>query len=80
MFASIKNKWIYVPKTLPILASAAFSFSAFCPLTYRSSLRLQIYDTPYPALLFTPEVTISPNFPGYTPKELPRLSQSLVDS
>ena len=83
MFMSIKNIWIYVPKTaktFPILASVAFSFSAFSPLVYRSHLRLQMYDTPYPVILFTPKVTISPNFLGYFPKELPRLPQSLVDS
>ena len=80
MFVSTKIMWTYVPKSLPILASVAFSFSAFSPLIYRSNLRLQIYDTPYPALLFTPEVTISPNFLNYSPKELLRLPQTLVDS
>jgi len=80
MFVSIKSSWSYVAKSLPILASVAFSFSAFSPLVYRPSLRLQIYDTPYAALSFFPEVTVSPNFLGYSPKELPRLPQSLVDS
>lgn len=40
MFVSIKSSWSYVAKTLPILASVAFSFSAFSPLVYRPSLRL----------------------------------------
>ncbi|KAL4103296.1 hypothetical protein QTP88_018673 [Uroleucon formosanum] len=80
MFVSIKSSWSYVPKTLPILASVASSFSAFSPLVHRPSLRLQIYDTPYAALLYVPEVTVSPNFLGYSPKELPRLSRTLVDS
>lgn len=68
---SAKNVWIYAAKTLPILASVAVSFSAFS---------LQTYDTPYLAHLFTPEVTTPPDFLGYTPKELPRLPQSSVDS
>ncbi|KAL5239738.1 hypothetical protein ACI65C_007148 [Semiaphis heraclei] len=55
MFVSIKSSWSYVAKSLPILASVAFSFSAFSPLVYRPSLRLQIYDTPYAALSFFPE-------------------------
>ncbi|KAL4156135.1 hypothetical protein QTP88_000170 [Uroleucon formosanum] len=80
MFVSIKSSWSYVPKTLPIFASVASSFSAFSPLVHRPSLRLQIYDTPYAALLYVPEVTVSPNFLGYSPKELPRLSRTLVDS
>jgi len=74
----IKNIWTYVSKTLPILASVAFSFSSFSPLNHRSSSRLQIYDTPYPALLFTPKVTISPHFLGYASKDLPHLPQTMV--
>jgi len=80
MFVFIKSSWSYVDKTLPIPASVAFSFSTFSPLVYRPSLRLQIYDTPYAALSIFPELTVSPNFLGYSPKELPRLPQSLVDS
>ena len=80
MFVSIQSSWSYVAKTLPILASVAFSFSALSPLVYRSNSRLQFYDTPYAALSFFPEITISPNFLCYSPKELSRLPQTLVDS
>lgn len=59
---------------LPVSHSLLFLHSFIAPW------RLKMYDTTYPALLFTLEVTISPNFLGYTPKELPRLPQTLVDS
>lgn len=79
-FCSIKLVLNYVPKTLPILASVASSFIPFSSVIYRSNQQLQLYDTPYSAIIFTPEVLISPNFLGYNPKEWSWLPHTLVET
>jgi len=82
IFAPNLTSWLDVSKSLLIYpASVTHSFSSFSPVIYRSSLRLQLFDITYlPARLFVPEVTVAPNFLGYAPRELPRLTLTLVKS
>jgi hypothetical protein len=80
IFRSIKSAWNYVPKTLPILALVASSFIPFSSAIYRTNQRFQLYDTPYSAIIFTPDVLISPNFLRHNPKELSRIPHILIDT
>jgi len=86
---SVRNRWWsvqnecwlinkYVNKSLPVLASITTSFSALPLLVYLSQPRIQLYGTPFPALLLNPSIYISPNFFGHTSISLASFPITLV--
>jgi ribonuclease HI len=58
MFLSLASNWRYVPKTLPILASIAFSIKPLTPSIIISQNRLYCFDLPFGALILLSRVHI----------------------
>lgn len=80
LFLDICFSWKYVPKTLPILASIFTSLTHLFLLIYRPKQRLQLYDTPFPALINIASIFISFDFLGYSFNDLQLLPNSFVNS
>lgn len=64
-FSSLATRWRYVPKTLPILASIAFSINHFSSSIILPQKRLHCFDIPFEALTFLPRVHLLPLFKDF---------------
>jgi len=79
LFRSVHSNWRFVHKFLPLLSSIIQSLSSALKFVI-SSDKLPLYNTPYPALIFSPSISICSNFLSYKPKELRLLPPHIVNN